>query len=310
MNLGTRGSALALWQANDVADRLRAQNPDLVVEVTVIKTTGDVRQDVPLQAVAGKGVFVREIELALLADDIDLAVHSAKDLQSDNPPGLTLAAFCERHDARDCLLSPHQTLDGLPWGALVGTGSPRRIALLRHARPDLRFVSIRGNIDTRLAKMERGDCDALALAVAGLERLGRADQITQRLDHDLCLPQVGQGCVAVQCRADDTDTIALVAAACDHAPTQTAVRAERAFLSLLGGGCNAPVAAHARMHGDDQLFLTGLVARADGEVVLRAERGGGAGDGRALAQAVLDDLLRQGARPLLEQSALATAGRT
>jgi hydroxymethylbilane synthase len=203
VKLGTRGSALALWQANHVAGLLRARDPASAVEIVVIKTTGDVRQDIPLQAVAGKGVFVREIEAALLRGDVDLAVHSAKDLQSEDPPGLTLAAFCERADPRDALVSPHGTLDQLPHGALVGTGAPRRIAQLRHRRPDLRFVEIRGNVDTRLAKLARGDCDALVLAVAGLERLGRADVITERLSVEVCLPQVSQACVAVQCRADD-----------------------------------------------------------------------------------------------------------
>ena len=305
MKLGTRGSALALWQANRVADLLHARHPGLGVEIVVVKTTGDVRQDVPLSAVAGKGVFVREIEAALLRGGIDVAVHSAKDLQSDVPPGLTLAAFCERADPRDCLVSPHGALDALPAGALVATGAPRRVAQLRHRRPDLRFTEIRGNVDTRLAKLARGDADALVLAVAGLERLGRADVITERLPVDVCLPQVGQACVAVQCRADDEPTIAFVRDACDHPPTREAVTTERAFLALLGGGCTAPVAAHARAD-EDVLTLAALVARADGSLVLRAEARKALGTPERHARDVYDDLMRQGAGALLDQERVAT----
>lgn len=303
MKLGTRGSALALWQANRVADALRARHPERAVTIVVLKTTGDVRQDVPLSAVAGKGVFVREIEAALLDGRVDLAVHSAKDLQSGDVPGLAIAAFCERGDPRDALVSPHGTLDALPDGALVGTGAPRRIAQLAHVRPDLRFSPIRGNVDTRLAKLGRGDCDALLLAAAGLERLGRAHVITQRLSPELCLPQVGQASVAVQCRADDGETIALVAEACDHAPTRAAVEAERAFLSHLGGGCTAPVAAHAEARGE-RLILSGLVARRDGSEVLRAGAEGFVTERAVLAASVFNDLLRRGARDLLAEETL------
>jgi len=307
VKIGTRGSALALWQANHVAGLLRARDPGLAVEIVVIKTSGDVRQDIPLQAVAGKGVFVREIEAALLAGAIDLAVHSAKDLQSDDPPGLTLAAFCERADPRDALVSPqHGALDQLPQGALVGTGAPRRIAQLAHRRPDLRFTEIRGNVDTRLAKLNRGEADALVLAVAGLERLGRADVITERLPTDVCLPQVGQACVAVQCRADDAAMISAVATACDHAPTRAAVVAERAFLSLLGGGCTAPVAAHAISPVVEPLVLRGLVATRDGSTILRAMLAGTSEDPHRLARAVFDDLLHRGARALLDTETTVT----
>jgi len=307
VKLATRGSALALWQANHVAGLLRARDPGLNVEIVVVKTTGDVRQDVPLQAVAGKGVFVREIEQALLAGAADIAVHSCKDLQSEDPPGLTLAAFCERGDPRDCLVSPkYGTLDNLPQGALVGTGAPRRIAQLLHRRPDLRFTEIRGNVDTRLAKLARGDCNALVLAVAGLERLNRAEVITERLPFDISLPQVGQACVAVQCRADDEETVSLVREACDDARTRVAVTTERAFLALLGGGCTAPVAAHAR-DNDDVFTFAALAARRDGSAVVRAERHLVLGDGSQLARTVFDDLLAQGARELLDAESLVTS---
>jgi len=306
VKLATRGSALALWQANHVADLLRAHDPSLAVEIVVVRTSGDVRQDVPLQAVAGKGVFVREIEQALLAGQADIAVHSCKDLQSEDVPGLALAAFCERGDPCDCLVSPHfGTLDNLPPGALVGTGAPRRIAQLLHRRPDLRFTEIRGNVDTRLAKLARGDCDALVLAVAGLERLNRANVITERLSMEEFVPQVGQACVAVQCRADDEQTATLVREACDHARTRAAVTTERAFLALLGGGCTAPVAAHAR-DNDDLFTFAALVARRDGAILLRAERPLLPGDERRLARTVFDDLLAQGARELLDAESLVT----
>lgn len=300
VRLGTRGSALALWQANRVADQLRTHHRDLAVEIVVLKTTGDVRQDVPLQVVAGKGVFVREIEAALLQGDVDLAVHSAKDLQSEKVPGLVLAAFCERGDPRDCLVSPVGAWADLPRGARIGTGAPRRIAQLRHARPDLHFDPLRGNVDTRLAKLQRGECDALVLAVAGLERLGRGDAITQRLPLDLCLPQVGQACVAVQCRADDSRTGRLVAAACDHAPTRKAVETERAFLARLGGGCTAPVAAHAILR-DETLTLSALAGRLDGSEIIRAMQSAPSEQGSRLAGWVYEELLQRGAGRILAE---------
>lgn len=298
IRLGTRGSALALWQANWVSEMLRRRYPAQDVEIVIIKTTGDVRQDVPLSAVAGKGVFVREIEAALLRGDIDIAVHSAKDLQSTNPPGLTLAAFCERADPRDALISPHGSFANLPEGATVATSSPRRIAQLRYARPDLRFTQIRGNVDTRLAKLERGDADALVLAVAGLARLGREKVITEILEPELCLPQVGQACVAIQCREADADINALVADACDHARTRREVSAERHFLSLLGGGCTAPVAAHG-ITSERFLYLFALVAREDGSEVLRVRAGSSLDDSRGVAEAAYQDLLSRGARAIL-----------
>lgn len=307
MKLATRGSPLALWQANHVADLLRARDPGLSVEIVVVKTSGDARQDVPLQAVAGRGVFVREIEQALLAGAADIAVHSCKDLQSEDVPGLVLAAFCERADPRDCLVSPqYGTLDNLPPGALVGTGAPRRIAQLGHRRPDLRFTEVRGNVDTRLSKLARGDCDALVLAVAGLDRLGRAEVITERLPLDVSLPQVGQACVAVQCRENDAQTTSLVREACDHAPTRAAVTAERAFLALLGGGCTAPVAAHAIVANVDPFVLRALVARRNGTTLLRATLAGSRTEPEKLARDVFSDLLAQGARDLLDSESLTT----
>jgi hydroxymethylbilane synthase len=297
LRLGTRGSALALWQAEWVAEKIQRHAAETAVEIVVIKTTGDVRQDAALSELAGKGVFVREIEAALLRGDVDLAVHSAKDLQSTDPPGLTIAAFCERADPRDALVSRHAGLDALPAGAVVATSAPRRIAQLTHSRSDLRFVTIRGNVDTRLRKLEAGEADALILACAGLDRLGRGDVISERIPTDVCLPQVGQACVAVQCRADDTGTVALVSAACDHAPTRKCVTTERAFLSLLGGGCTAPVAAFAEASPGGGIRLSGLVATADGSRVLRVKETGTAGN--AVAAKVYESLMSLGGDSIL-----------
>jgi hydroxymethylbilane synthase len=264
LRLGTRGSALALYQANWTADRLRAHDPTAIVEIVLLKTTGDLRQDVSLGAMAGKGVFVREIEAALLRGEIDIAVHSAKDMQSTDPPGLTIAAFSPREDPRDALVAPrYGSLDSLPTGAVVATGAPRRVAQLRMIRPDLRFTEIRGNVDTRLAKLERGDADALVLAVAGLVRLGRESVISERLSIDVSLPQVGQAAIAIQCRADATATVERVRTACDDAPTRVAVEIERAFLAQVGGGCTAPVAAYARIIDEEVELMAFLAEDAD-----------------------------------------------
>ena len=304
IRIGTRGSALALWQANRVAADLAHAHPGLATEMVVIKTTGDLRQETPLPEMAGKGVFVREIEAALLRGEIDAAVHSAKDLQSSDPDGLALAAFCPRADPRDALVAPRlSSLHDLPPGATVATGSPRRVALLRQMRPDLRFVEIRGNIDTRLSKLDRGDADALILAVAGLERLGRGEVITDRLPVETFVPQVGQGCVAVQCRAADTQTIATVAAACDHAATRAAVTSERAFLALLGGGCTAPVAAHARFIAEGLLEMRVFVADPAGGAAFthtaQTPAGSGWDGAKAFARSVYGALLDKGASRIL-----------
>lgn len=303
LRLGTRGSALALWQANHVADLLRRHDEGLDVEVVVIKTTGDVRQDVALKEMAGKGVFVREIETSLLRGDLDLAVHSAKDLPSVDTLGTQLAAFCERADPRDALISrTGDTLGNLSFGALVATSAPRRIAQLKHLRPDLRFTEIRGNVDTRLRKLELGEADALILACAGLDRLGHADVITERIALDLSLPQVGQASVAVQTRSDDEAVTTRIQSACDHADTRACVATERAFLSRLGGGCTAPVAAHARLDREETptLWLVARVLSPDGTRMLQAVGGGSPNTGVQIAELVYQELLEQGARELLD----------
>ncbi|MBC8142032.1 MAG: hydroxymethylbilane synthase [Armatimonadetes bacterium] len=295
LRIGTRGSALALWQARFVSERIVERFPHIETEIVVIKTAGDLRQDVPLAEVAGTGVFVTEIEAALSAGQVEIAVHSAKDLPPRDAPGLMLAAFCERADPRDALVSPRfGTLAELPEGATVATGAARRQAQLLAVRPDLRFVPIRGNVDTRLAKLAAGEADALVLALAGLSRLGKAGVVTEIIEPEVCLPQVGQGCVAVQCRNDDAEMIALVSESCDNAVTRREVSCERRFLDLLGGGCSAPVAAHA-ISSDRFLYLFALVATPDGQTIWKTRSGSTLDNGGGVAEGAYRALVDQGA---------------
>ncbi|HRE01280.1 MAG TPA: hydroxymethylbilane synthase, partial [Ilumatobacteraceae bacterium] len=239
VRVATRSSAQARTQAQFVADAIAAANQGVATELVFVDTVGDRRQDVPLHTIGGQGVFVKEVQRAVLDGRADIAVHSAKDLPSAPAEGLTIAAFTARRDARDALVG--STLDGLALGATVATGSVRRRAQLAAMRPDLRFVELRGNIQTRLGKLPPNG--ALVMAVAALQILGLDDQVAQAMDLDAMVPAVGQGCVAVECRSDDPTVAALVAAV-DHAPTRRAVEAERAFLAQLGSGCSLPVGAH------------------------------------------------------------------
>jgi hydroxymethylbilane synthase len=266
LTVGTRGSALALAQTHLVLDALHQRWPSLEVRVERITTTGDTRRDVPLAAL-GRGAFVSEIEAALRDRRIDVAVHSAKDLPSALGSGLRIGAVLQRADPRDVLVARDGSgLRGLPSGARIGTGSPRRACQLRAARPDVEILDVRGNVDTRLRKLAAGQFDALVLAAAGLIRLGRAAEVTEWLDSSIMLPAVAQGAIAVEVRADHREVLDLVAPL-DHAPSAAAISAERAFLGRLGAGCTAAVAAHATLQGQDQLSLTGLIGAADGRHV-------------------------------------------
>ncbi len=301
MKIGTRGSKLALWQAHWVAGQLREKFPTEPVEIVVISTEGDRSQpaQTPLRQAAGRGVFVKDIEAALLAGEIDAAVHSAKDMPSSDTDGTVIAAFCERGDPRDALISPkYQSLAGLPLGAHVATGSARRIAQLKNLRPDLEFVELRGNVDTRLRKLDEGAADALVLAFAGLHRLELGGRITEAIDPEVCLPQVGQACVAVQTRADDSANGRLLFESCDHDQTRREVICERAFLARLGGGCTAPVAAYA-ITSDRFLYLFALVASLDGKKIIKTRASGHSSDPFSIAQLAHDDLLKRGAGSLL-----------
>ena len=294
MRVATRGSALALWQAEHVAAGLRAAHPGLRVELHVVQTTGDARVDVPVWELGGQGVFVKEVQAAVLAGRADVAVHSAKDLPSEPTPGLVLAAVPRRADPRDALVGAR--LSDLPPGAVVATGSVRRRAQLAWLRPDLRFTSVRGNIATRLGKVPTGG--ALVVAAAALDRLDLAAAAAEILDPAVMLPQVGQGAIGVECRAEDRDTAEMLGAV-DDPSTHVAVRAERAFLARLGSGCDLPVGAHGVLLGAS-LRLEGLLASIDGRILFRGARTGTAGDPEALGAAVALELLdRCGGRDLL-----------
>ncbi len=310
--IGTRGSKLALAQAEWVAAALRQQHPGLQVELRIITTQGDRVLDVALAKVGDKGLFVKEIEIALLQGEIDVAVHSGKDLPSQVPAELVLTAFPQRADPRDALVLPHRTeqpdysLETLPAGALVGTSSLRRSSQLRALRPDLRVQDVRGNVGTRLRKLDEGLYDALLLAAAGLLRLGLGERISRYLDPTTMLPAVAQGALAVETRADDSTTRNLLAALDDPA-TRAAVLAERACLRRLEGGCQVPIAAHAELQPSGALWLRGLVAALDGSALVQREDTGSSADPEALGSALAEDLLRSGAAPLLEAQRTAEA---
>jgi hydroxymethylbilane synthase len=300
LTVGTRASALALAQTQLVLDALRRRWPDLDVTAERITTTGDARRDVPLAALGG-GAFVSEIETALRDRRVDIAVHSAKDLPSQLGPGLRIAAILERADPRDVLVAREgDSLRDLAPGCRIGTGSPRRVCQLRAVRPDVEVLDVRGNVDTRLRKLAAGEFDALVLAAAGLIRLGRADEATEWLDPALVLPAVGQGAIAVEVRADDERTLALVAPL-DHAPTSAAVTAERAFLTRLGAGCAAAIAAHATVTGDE-LSVTALIGAPDGRHV-RGTRSGPVAEAEHLGDGLASELLEAGGAAFLELAA-------
>lgn len=297
IKIGSRGSKLALWQAEWVrAQLLRAGHR---VEIQVIKTTGDKLPNAPLTSGGTKGLFIKEIEEALLASHIDLAVHSMKDLPIQQPDGLTVGAVPKRADARDALISREALLLAqLPAGARVGTGSLRRSSQLAALRGDLSIVPIRGNVDTRLAKLDRGEYGAVALAAAGLTRLGLASRVTQYFSIDEICPAVGQGALAIEIREGDAATAGAIAEL-DHPLSHQAVRAERALLRRLGGGCAVPIAGHATPL-DGRLRLVGVVASIDGTRVLRAAATAPVEDAERLGGAVAEDLLKQGAAEILE----------
>ena len=269
LRIGTRGSQLALWQANWIKGRLEAAYPGLQVELVKIKTTGDKILDVPLAQVGGKGLFVKEIEEALLSGRADLAVHSMKDVPTDFPDGLHLPVICEREDPRDALLSQGKEFADLPRGAKIGTSSLRRQAQLLHHRPDLQMITLRGNLDTRIRKLRTEGLDAVILAAAGIRRLGWEDKITQTLDADISLPAIGQGAIGIECRKDDprvNECIDFLR----HQDTFDTVIAERALLKKLEGGCQVPIAAYGVIEGDE-IHLRGLVGSVDGKELIRDE---------------------------------------
>jgi hydroxymethylbilane synthase len=300
LRIATRKSQLALWQANWVKGELEKRNPGLEVELVRIMTKGDKILDVPLAKVGGKGLFVKEIEDALLEGRADIAVHSMKDVPTELPAGLHLAVICEREDPRDAWFArAGGSFRDVPEGARVGTSSLRRQTQLRALRPDLIFENLRGNVDTRLRKLEEGQYDAIVLAAAGVKRLGFADRVTEYLPSEVTLPAIGQGAVGIECREVDPATNALIAPL-KHGPTWTAVLAERAFLGTLQGGCQVPIAAFAEIRGNE-VHLRGLVGSLDGQTVIRGFRQGPPVDAEALGIDLAEELLDRGAREILEE---------
>lgn len=306
--IGSRGSRLALWQSEWIKARLGDLYTHLEIRIEIIKTTGDVLKQAPLAIIGGRGVFTKELEEALLNRRIDLAVHSLKDLPTTQLQGLVLAAITEREDPRDALVVRRGlaiedvSIAGLPLGAVVGTSSPRRLAQLKHLRPDLSIKDIRGNVDTRLSKIDAGDYDAGILAAAGLRRLGFTDRISSVIEPGAMLPAVGQGALGIETRADDPEIINLLQPL-NHQATRTACLAERALLRRLGGGCQLPIAGHA-VTSENRLHLEGLVSSVSGDVVFRDRIEGAAAHAEGLGETLGAQLLERGAAQLLHTPVL------
>jgi hydroxymethylbilane synthase len=299
VTIGTRGSKLALWQAEWVKSLLLGKHPQISVRVHIIKTRGDKVLDVPLAKVGGKGLFVKEIEQALLSGGVDIAVHSMKDMPGEIPDGLQITAIPRRETPHDVLISSGgRKLDELPAGSRIGTSSLRRSAQLLALRPDLTIVPLRGNLNTRLKKLDTGQMDAIVLAAAGVKRLGLAARITEVFDEQVMLPAVGQGALCIETRAADEATLSLVAPLDDHT-THTVVTGERAFLNRLQGGCQVPVAAHGKLD-DNRFTLQGLVASLDGRTVIRDQLAGPARSSRQVGLDLAERLLAAGADVILE----------
>jgi hydroxymethylbilane synthase len=315
--IGTRGSKLAVWQAEWVKSELQTLYPDLLIELNKIKTTGDKVLDVPLAKIGGKGLFVKEIEEALLKHDADIAVHSMKDVPTEFPPSLHLPVICEREDPRDAFLSRIQNskfkipkLKALPQGAIVGTSSLRRSCQLLNRRPDIKIKQLRGNLDTRIRKLDEGQFEAIVVAAAGIRRLGLFDRITEILPVDVSLPAIGQGAIGIECRTDD-EFINNLIAPLNHPETAICVKAERAFLKRLEGGCQVPIAAYAQIEQkiknrkskiqNLKLIMDGLVGNITGDRIIKGHIEGSTEQAESFGIALAEDILSQGAREILDE---------
>lgn len=308
LNIATRQSPLALWQARHIQTRLQALYPQLSINLVTMVTKGDKILDTPLAKIGGKGLFVKELEQALYEKQADIAVHSLKDVPMDLPDGLTLGAYCQREQPTDAFVSnKFSALDDLPQGATLGTSSLRRQCQIQQYRPDLNIISLRGNVGTRLAKLDNGDYDAIILATSGLKRLGLTERICHEIDTDISLPAVGQGALAIECRADDTDVLNLLKPL-NHELSRLCVLAERAMNRHLQGGCQVPIAGFAMIE-DDKLTLTGRVGSVDGNVLLKAQQTNALTDdaqenehiANAMGITVAQALLAQGADDILKE---------
>jgi len=299
IKIGSRGSELALWQANWVKSALEEKNPYLTAEIEIIKTQGDKMVDVPLSKVGGKGLFVKELEDALLKNEIDVAVHSMKDMPVELPPDLYIAAIPRREDPRDVLIGKTaKTFQVLPKFASIGTSSLRRSAQILRHRPDLNIVPLRGNLSTRLRKLETDNLDAILLAAAGLHRLGQKDVITEYLPEMVMLPAIGQGALCIEARLNDEDVLPILQEL-DDPNTRLCITAERAFLKMLHGGCQVPIGGNAVIHRDS-LTLTGVVCSLDGRIEVREVVSGKPEEAEQLGIALAETLLAKGARDILE----------
>jgi len=299
VRIATRRSPLALWQAEYVRSSLIALNPGIKIELVKMVTQGDKILDTPLAKVGGKGLFVKELEVGMLNGDADMAVHSMKDVPVAFPDGLHLAVICKREDPRDAFVSnKYQQLTDLPQNAVVGTSSLRRQTQIKAWRPDIQIKDLRGNVNSRLSKLDDGHYDAIILASAGLKRLGFEDRISESLDTKVSLPAIGQGAVGIECRQDDSRINDLLAAL-NHQQTSTCVLAERAMNARLEGGCQVPIAGFAELH-DNHITMRGLVGRPDGTLVVRGHIEGAAHEAEKLGTALADDLLSRGAREILK----------
>ena len=299
LRIATRKSPLALWQANFVKQQLERQHPDLRVTLIPMSTQGDKILDTPLAKIGGKGLFVKELEQAILENRADIAVHSMKDVPVEFPDGLGLAVICERDNPYDAFVSNRfASVDELPDGAVVGTSSLRRQCQLRARRPDLLIRDLRGNVNTRLAKLDAGEYDAIILAAAGLRRLEKAERIRSLLPPEYSLPANGQGAVGIECRLNDTRTLTLLATL-EHAATRYCVLAERAMNRTLQGGCQVPIGAFAEMEDNDHVWLRGLVGSVDGTRIIRGDISGPKEQAEELGQLLAEQLLVQGADDIL-----------
>lgn len=298
IRIGTRGSALALTQARWVADTLKHQLPDMTIEITVIKTMGDIMQDVSLAKIGGKGLFVKEIEDALLRGDIDLAVHSMKDVPVELPDGLEIGIMTEREDARDVLISKdNRKMEDMPPGSRIGTGSLRRGFQVRNLFPAIHIVPLRGNLDTRIRKIQTENLDGIIVAAAGMKRMGWVDRISQFIPLDTMLPSVGQGTLGIELRKDDRHMRGVISFL-NHEDTWIELRAERAFLKGLGGGCQLPIAAYGKKQ-EKRLILKGLLGSPDGRIMIREEIDGYCKDAETIGTSLADRILSLGGRAIL-----------
>ncbi len=297
--IGSRGSKLALWQANWVKSALTKNFPGLSAEIVIIKTKGDKILDVPLAKVGGKGLFVKEIEEALIDKRIDIAVHSMKDMPADLLDGLSIGAVPERENPGDVLISKNNMLlSQLPGKARIGTSSLRRLAQIRHIRPDIDILPLRGNLDTRIRKLDSDELDAIILAAAGVKRLGLANIITEYLSEDIMLPAVGQGALCVEIRKDDYNIVKFTDSL-DHSITRSVVTGERAFLKKLEGGCQIPIAGHGKAE-KNTFTISGLVADLEGKIIIKEKLSGPLGSSESIGTALAEKLLLRGAKQLLE----------